>query len=62
MTPTAPDTGQPLIVDSAYNTAGQLTAQYRARPDDGATSVGYTYDRAGNRVAENTVPLTIVAQ
>lgn len=49
-----PDTGEPLIVDSAYNKAGQLTSQYRARPYDGATSVGFGYNRNGNRVTEQT--------
>lgn len=54
VTPKAPDTGEPLIVDSAFNKAGQLTSQYRARPYDGATSVGFGYDRNGNRTSEHT--------
>ncbi|NYF11416.1 RHS repeat-associated protein [Leifsonia sp. AK011] len=52
ITPKAPDTGEPLIVDSAFNAAGQVTSQYRARPEEGATSVGFTYDGAGNRVSQ----------
>ena len=42
--PTAPDTGELLIVDSAYNAAGQLTSHYRARPKDGATTTKQSWD------------------